>query len=97
MRHNEARYDRILVLAETARRDYRALLAAVPDHIKQADHVILIGHWLDDVEGIIVPGARMATDDVIEGRWLTLAVTTIQQVRMLLDSVRVEADEARRA
>ena len=89
---SQPRHDGILATVHAVREEYRALLAATPDGIKQPDHVLLIGHWLDDVERSILPRARTATDTVSEGRWLSLGETAVERVRVLLDAAQSDAD-----
>jgi len=96
-RRDQSRHDRILASSRTARHEYHLLLAALHGHLKHADHVVLIGHWIDDVQATILPRARASTDEVSEARWLALAESALQQVTLLMTSAQTESDEARRA
>jgi len=89
---SQPRHDKLLATVHAMREEYRVFLAVAPDRIQESDHVVLIGHWLHDVECSILPRALTATDDVTGGRWLALGETAVERVRVMLDAAQSEAD-----
>jgi len=85
------RHDRISAAAQAARREYNALLAAGDDGLRRSDHMVVIGHWMNDIELTVLPAARTAVDDKTATRWLSLAELVLQQVAMILKWVKTDS------
>ena len=97
MPFDQNRHDKIFAAAQAVRHDYSALLARLEDSLKRADHVILIGHWIDDVEIPILRAARRAQDDLTAAKWLSLAEVALQQIEMMLEAVKADIDPTGRS
>jgi hypothetical protein len=92
MSFDQDRHDRIFGAAMAVRDHYNALLAVVPESLKQSDHMVLGRHWMDDVEGTILPAARVAVDAKSAAVWLSRAEIVLQQVTMMLEAVKTDLD-----
>jgi hypothetical protein len=94
MPFDQDRHDQVFGAALAARDEYNALLAIVPDSVKQTDQMVLIGHWIDDVETTILSAARGAIDARSAAKWLSLAELALQQVTMMLESVKADINRS---
>ena len=88
------RHDTVFGAVLAARDHYTALLAIAPDSLKQTDEMMLIGHWIHDVETTLLRAARNAVDTKSAAKWLSLAEVTLQQVTVLMESVKADMDRS---
>ena len=88
------RHETVFGAVLAVRDEYHALLAIAPDSLERSDEMVLIGHWIHDVETTLLRAARNAVDSKSAAKWLSLAELALQQARMMMDAVKADMDRS---